>query len=87
MARFFFDVTNGIGFTEDEEGQEVADLTTARLVALEGMRSIMRDDVTAGFIDFAGKVDVCDSDHRFLLSIPFTEAVELRGLSAARDTP
>jgi len=34
MPRFYFHVCNGNGFTEDEEGQELADVEAARARAV-----------------------------------------------------
>lgn len=86
MARYYFDVTNGTGFTEDEEGQELSGVPEARDVAIDGVRSILREDVTNGYIDLAGRIDVSDAGRRPLFSMPFGEAVELRGLPLLRDT-
>jgi hypothetical protein len=87
MARYFFDVINGIGLVEDEEGQDLPGLSAAREVAIAGVRSILREDVAAGFIDLAGRIDVRDADRQPLVSIPFRDAVELRGLDAEQTAP
>jgi len=84
MPRFYFDVIDGTGFTEDEEGQDLSDAPTARDVAIREVRSILRDDVIAGFIDFAGRIDVSDADRQTLFTIPFGEAVEVRNRNFAR---
>lgn len=84
MARFYFDVINGIGLVEDEEGQDLSDLPAARAVAIAGARSIIRDDVAAGFIDLAGRVEVRDARRRPLESIWFRDTVEVRGLDAGQ---
>lgn len=81
MARYFFNVFNGSGLVEDEEGQDLPSLSAAREVAIEGVRSILRDDISYGFIDFAGRVEVLGPDRRALATIAFREAVEVRGLA------
>jgi hypothetical protein len=87
MARYFFDVINGTGLVEDEEGQDLPDFSAARMIAIEGARSIICEDVTAGFIDLSGRVEVKDVARHTLVSISFHEAVELRGvdIGPARD--
>jgi hypothetical protein len=84
MARFFFDVINGTGLVQDEEGQDLPGLPAARDVAIEGARSIIQDDISMGFIDLAGRIEVRDEDRRRLLSISFRDVVELRGLDDGR---
>jgi hypothetical protein len=87
MARYFFDVINGIGLVEDEEGQDLPGLPAARDVAIAGVRSIICADVAAGFIDLSGRVEVRDADRQPLVCIPFREAIELRGLDAETPAP
>jgi len=82
MARFFFDVINGTGLVEDDEGQELPGLSAARDIAIEGARSVIQEDVLMGFIDLSGRVEVKDADRQTVLTIPFRDAVELRGLDA-----
>lgn len=82
MTHFYFDIINGTGLTRDEEGQDLSDLPAARIVALEGVRSILRDEVTEGFVDLGGRVEIFDADRQRLVSIPFGDAVELRGVGA-----
>ena len=87
MPRFFFDVINGTGLVEDDEGQELSGLAAARDVAIEGARSIMQEDVSLGFIDLAGRVEVRDGDRQIVQRIAFREAVALRGLNAGQGVP
>ena len=79
MPLFFFDVIKGTGLAEDDEGQDLPDLPAARAVAIEGARSIIREDICLGFIDLSGRVEVRGADRQLLLSIRFRDAVELRG--------
>jgi len=87
MAQYFFDVINSFGLVEDLEGQELRDISAARLVAIEAVRSIIRDDVTVGLVDLVGRVEVRDADRQLLVAIPFSDAVELRGADAVRAAP
>ena len=85
MARFFFDVINGTGLVQDDEGQDLPDLPTARDVAIEGARSIIEEEVSLGVIDLSGRVEVRDAGRQTVMSIPFRDAVEVRGLNADRE--
>ena len=87
MARYFFDVINGTGLVEDIEGQDLPDFSAARVAAIEGVRSILREDISEGFIDLSGRVEVRDANRQLLVTIPFRDAVELRGAEARRAAP
>ena len=75
--RYHFDVHNGIGFTRDEEGQNAADVPAARRIAIESVRSIVRDEASKGILDLRGKVDVRGEEADTLFSVAFIEAFEL----------
>lgn len=76
MPRFFFDVVNRIGIVEDPEGAEFPDDETARLHALDSIRSIIADEGRMGMIDLRGRIDVRgESGSPF--SVRFEEAVDV----------
>jgi hypothetical protein len=78
MAHYFLNVVNGIGFTEDEEGDDFPDLAAARAKAVEGIRSILSDDLrTTGEINLRGRIDIVDRHGAIMLTVPFDEAVDL----------
>ena len=77
MILFFFHVHNRIGFVEDEEGRELADLEAARHEAIAGARSIVSEEAKQGCVDLRGRIDVADAERNILLSIPFDEAIEV----------
>lgn len=77
MPRYFLHLLNSIGYAADEEGRELADLDVARRKAIEGIRSIVSEEVKDGLIDLRGRIDVADQDGRVLLVVRFSEAVEL----------
>lgn len=77
MPRYFFNVENGFGFVEDEEGRELPDLEAARAEALKGVRSILAEDVSKGRLDLDGRLDVKDEAGRVVLTISFAEAISL----------
>lgn len=78
MARYFLHMHNGNGFTRDEEGQEFGDLRAARTRAIEGIRSILSEEVRGGRLDLSGRIDIGDAGGTILLSLSFEEALEVR---------
>lgn len=78
MSRFYFHVVNGCGETRDEEGVELPDLEAARLQAVSGIRSILRDEVARGELDLRGKIRITDDRDQLLLDVPFRTAVVVR---------
>ena len=74
MPLFFFHVCNGNGFTEDEEGRELADEAEARVAALAGARDIMAEEMRSGQLNPASFIEVEDSEHRHLFTLAFSEA-------------
>ena len=79
MPRYFFNVHNSIGFVEDEEGRDFADLDSARAAALKGAREIIAEDVADGCVDLRGRLDIVDATGAVVLTIAFSEAVAVRG--------
>jgi hypothetical protein len=78
MQRYFFNVYNGTGLTEDLEGLELSDLAAAREQALTGIRSILGEELGSGLVDLTGRLEICDGSGSLLLSIPFSDAIEVR---------
>jgi len=78
MARYFLHINNGGGYSEDSEGQELADLDAARAAAIEGVRSLLSEEARQGQLDLSGKIEIADADGNILLTVPFSDAVELR---------
>ncbi len=78
MARYYLHIRNGGGFSEDPEGQDLADLDAAREAAIDGVRSIISEEARQGQMDLSGSIEIADTDGNILLVVPFTEAVELR---------
>jgi hypothetical protein len=75
--RYFFNLRNGTGYIEDEEGRELPDLETVRDEAIKGVRSLVADDALHGRIDLKGSLEVLDDDGRLVLTVLFAEAVEV----------
>jgi hypothetical protein len=79
MPRYYLHLylPGSLGFVEDEEGSELANLDRARAEAVAGVRSILSDDVKAGRIDLRGRIEVADAQGAVILLLPFCEAVDL----------
>jgi hypothetical protein len=78
MPLYYLNVYNRTGCSADEEGMDLPDLDAARLQAVEGIRSILQDEVGHGKIDFEGRVEVLDENGKLLATISFRDAVTLR---------
>jgi hypothetical protein len=78
MARYYLHINNGGGYSEDTEGQELADLGAARTAAIEGVRSLLSEEARQGQLDLSGTIEIADADGNILLIVPFSDAVELR---------
>lgn len=78
MPHFYFHVFNGTGETHDDEGVDLPDLDAARARALSGIRSILRDELSRGLLDFGGMIRVTDAEGELFFEVPFDMAVELK---------
>ena len=78
MLRFYFHVYNGAGVTRDEEGLELPDLAAARKEALNGICSILSEEVRYGSLDLRGKIEIATADGELLSTVGFEEAIEIR---------
>jgi hypothetical protein len=78
MARFFLHIRNGEGFSEDPEGQDLADLGEARRQAIDGIRSLLSEEARQGQFNLSGAIEIAEGDGNILLIVPFSEAIDLR---------
>lgn len=77
MSRFYLHVCNGDGFTEDEEGRELASVADARKMAIYGLRGIMAEELKIGELNMASFIEIEDEDHELIMTVPFAEAVNV----------
>ena len=84
MPHFYFHVVNGSGTTRDEEGVDLPDLEAARREALSGIRSILREEILDGRLDFGGTVHIADNHDHVLLDVPFKMAVQILNMDHGR---
>ena len=78
MPRYYFDVSNGQGFTPDEEGVDLQDQAAAVHMAMDSIRSIISEEARKGVIDLDGYIEVRDSTADALARIAFPEAFTMR---------
>lgn len=74
MARYFFHVCNGDGFTEDEEGLELGNEAAARAAAVLSARDIMAAEIRNGLLNPASFIEVEDGEHNHLFTVLFSDA-------------
>lgn len=86
MPRYFFNIRNGNGLTEDEEGRDFPDVGAARAEALKGVRSIVAEEVKEGQLDLAGRIEITDESGGAIEDIPFGDALAGTG-TGARPSP
>ena len=78
VPRFYFHVCNGYGFTEDHEGQELADEAAARAQAIKSAREVMAGDLGSGELDLSSFIEVEEDKHELLFTLTFEDAVTLK---------
>ena len=69
--------SDGNGFVEDHEGQELPGHGAARSVAIAAARDVMASDLREGRLDFASFIEVEDEAHTLLFTLTFGDAVEI----------
>ncbi|HZF96376.1 MAG TPA: Crp/Fnr family transcriptional regulator [Allosphingosinicella sp.] len=87
MPRYFFNIRNGNGLTEDEEGRDFPDVRAARAEALKGVRSIVAEEVKEGRLDLAGRVEITDESGASIEDIPFGDALAAGGGTGGQPLP
>jgi hypothetical protein len=80
MARFFLHIHNSHGAAEDDEGLEAESLSEAREKAIAGIRSLLSAEAENGEMNFKGRIDISNKAGEVLLSVPFPEAIIVKGL-------
>jgi hypothetical protein len=75
VPRYFFHLSDGGGFVEDEEGLDLPDDDAARAKATEAARSIMASDLLGGRLDLASFIAV-QRDGAPAFTLGFAEVLE-----------
>jgi hypothetical protein len=79
MPQFYLHIHNDHGDAEDDEGLEVPSLAVAREKAVQGIRSLLAAEVENGGMNLNGRIDIKDARGELLLTVPFKEAVTVKG--------
>jgi hypothetical protein len=77
MPQFYLHIYNDHGEAEDDEGLEAPSLAVAREKAVHGIRSLLAAEVENGSINLSGRIDIKDPAGAVLLTVPFSEALEV----------
>jgi hypothetical protein len=80
MPRYFLHIHNSHGAAEDDEGLEAHSLSEAREAAVAGIRSLLAAEAGNGEMNFKGRIDISSEAGQLLLTIPFADAITLKGL-------
>ena len=81
MSRYFLHIHNSHGDAEDDEGLDADSLAEVRERAVSGIRSLLASEAANGEINFNGRIDISNEAGKVLLSVPFTDALSVKGLS------
>jgi hypothetical protein len=75
---YYLHISDGAGFVEDEEGQQLADDAAARAQAIAAARDIMAAELREGALDLGTFIEVENEKREWLFTITFAEAVTIR---------
>ena len=82
VPRFHLHLYNGLGFTPDDEGLELADVDAARTEAIRSIRSMVSEEAREGRIDLNGRVEIVDGGGQRVAVVLFTDAVVVQADSS-----
>lgn len=77
MPRFYLHLRDGTDELLDPEGAELVNLRAAATRALKEARCIISDEVMAGRVKLAQRIDVEDPGGSVVYSLRFSQAVEI----------
>ena len=78
MPRFYFHLRNDI-VTNDEEGAELPDLTSARRTAVETARGLAAESVRQGHLNLNHYIEIENEYGHVIATVTFREAVKIEG--------
>jgi hypothetical protein len=86
MPRYYFHVVTPNERIEDTEGQELPNLESARLEAVESLRSIISAEVRHGVLGLDEWIEVTDGAGKELLTIRGGDALKIATASDPKDS-
>ncbi len=75
MGVYFFDLLDGDGRCEDEEGMEFSSLASVHRHAIRCIRDLLSAAVARAQLSLDGRIEVRDAAGNLVLTVPFSEAV------------
>jgi len=75
MQRYFFNVHDQNGLLLDPEGTACRDREAARETAIVFARSILSEDLTKGFVDLNGRIEIVTASGDVVDVVAFGECV------------
>lgn len=78
MPRFFLHLINNTAVASDDEGVELTDVSAARDQAIDGIRSVLADEVRRGMLDLRGRIEIAEAGGNVLAVVSFADALEIR---------
>jgi hypothetical protein len=78
MPIFYLNVTDVIGFTEDEEGHQLANEAAARTAAVAGLRDIAAAEIARGELNTGSFIEIINERREVVETVGFEDAVQIR---------
>jgi hypothetical protein len=79
MPHFHLNLHNTHVDAPDEQGADFTDVADAREHAVTGIRDFLSHEAKAGVLDLRGRIDIADDRGAIVLSVPFAEALTIKG--------
>lgn len=80
MSRYYFDLHEGPSFTEDHEGQELADLAQATQVALNAARALMCEDLGHGVLCPSCYIAISNAVHQRVSQVFYRDTYRVKSV-------
>lgn len=78
MPRYYFDLHNHLGFTDDDEDQFFDDSAAAREEAIRSIREIISEEALGGVIDLNGYIEIKRRDSDKVGRVNYGEAINFK---------
>jgi uncharacterized protein YxjI len=76
MPRFFFNLRDDVSI-EDCEGKVLADVETARQLAVQHARGMMSEDIKDGRLVLKDEIEVMDEAGHPVIKLAFRDAIDI----------
>jgi hypothetical protein len=79
MPRYYMHICNENGFTEDDEGLKLPNLSAAREKAVEGLKDVLAHELRKGDLDLGSFIEIEDQQRHLLMTIHLSDVVRVYG--------